>query len=157
MGIAGPKPKDAATRALGPKSHHKQKNTGFDIVPMTELDFPEELAQNMPEPVLKRARESFALLVSRRVMGACDIESFARYVHHLRLVHEANEIIKREGLISVDNRGVKHKHPILQIHRDNSMMALRFEEQFGLTPSARSRVSGMETEKEGGEYAEFRK
>lgn len=156
MPVRGPKPKDAATRALGPKSHHAKKNTGFEIEPVSAVDFPEELTHNLPDSVLQRARESFNLLLARRVLGACDLESFVRYVHHLRLVYDANEQIQRDGLTVVDNRGNKHKNPMLQVHRDNSMAALKYEEQFGLTPSARTRISGIETEKEINAYAAFR-
>ena len=156
MAIRGPKPKDAATRALGPKSHHTKKSAGFTVETAQGVEFPEELQRNLPAPVLARARESFDLLISKKILSPCDIEPFVRYVHHLRLVYEADALIKRNGLAIVDGMGGVHKNPMLQVHRDNSMAALKYEEQFGLTPSARTRISGMETEKEINDYAAFR-
>ena len=156
MAIRGPKPKDAATRALGPRSHHAKKSAGPAFEAVQEARFPEELERHLPAPVLVRARESFDLLISKKILSPCDIEPFVRYVHHLRLVYEADALIKRNGLAIVDGMGNVHKNPMLQVHRDNSMAALKYEEQFGLTPSARTRISGLETEKEINAYAAFR-
>lgn len=156
MAIRGPKPKPAAERALGPKSHHSKKNAGFPVPDAGRADFPEDLARGLPASVLTRAREMFGILTEKKILSPCDVEPFVRYVHHLRLVYEADALIKRNGLAIVDVMGNVHKNPMLQVHRDNSMAALKYEEQFGLTPSARTRVSGAEGDRELDEYAAFR-
>ena len=156
MAIRGPKPKPAAERALGPKSHHSKKNAGFSVPGAGRVDFPEDLARGLPASVLARAKEMFGILIEKKIISPCDVEPFVRYVHHLRLVYEADALIKRNGLAIVDAAGNVHKNPMLQIHRDNSMAALKYEEQFGLTPSARTRISGADGDRELDEYAAFR-
>ena len=155
MAIRGPRPKSPTVKALQGRDHNKKKPPlVLDAAP--EAAFPEELKHNLPPAVLERAEASFRLLIERHVLSPCDIEPFARYVHHLRLVYEADALIRRNGMIVIDAAGKIQKNPMIQVHKDASLAALRYEEQFGLTPSARTRITGLETEREKNEYAGFR-
>ncbi len=109
----------------------------------------------MPSDIVKRAEKTLGLLSEQGILNPCDAEPFARYVQHLRIAYEANAIVEREGVISLDKNGIPHKHPALQIHRDNSLAALKYEEQFGLTPSARMRLRGSDEIKKDREVAAF--
>ena len=66
-------------------------------------------------------------------------------------------VLNDEGDYIKDNRGVSRKHPSAQIHKDNSMMALKYEEQFGLTPLSRGKVKGEAKQKEKDPLKDFQK
>ena len=155
MAIRGPKPRGQTIKDLGGRDHNKKKPPlVLDVAP--EVAFPEELKHNLPPAVLERAEATFYLLIERHVISPCDIEPFARYVHHLRMFYEADALIQRNGKIIIDAAGKLQKNPMIQVQKDASLAALRYEEQFGLTPSARTRITGIETEREKNEYAGFR-
>ena len=134
---------------------HKKKEKTLDFGEMTREDIDKKIFKGLPSDVLERAEKTLNLLSAQGVLNPCDAEPFARYVQHLRIAYEANEIVAREGIISIDKNGIPHKHPALQIHRDNSLAALRYEEQFGLTPSARMRLRGSDEVKADREVAAF--
>ena len=55
------------------------------------------------------------------------------------------ERIEREGLTLVVG-GATHKHPLLQVFRDNSNAFRAYAAEFGMTPSARTRLHVEEAE-----------
>jgi P27 family predicted phage terminase small subunit len=136
---------------------HNKKKDAVQVPCAENSRLPEKLLESLPDDVRERAQETLKILTDKKVLGGCDIEAFARYCQHLRIGYEANELLKKEGLISYDDRGVPHKHPAFQMHRDSSLAALRYEEQFGLTPSARMRLTKTEEEQKEDDYGEFRK
>jgi P27 family predicted phage terminase small subunit len=156
MAIRGPKPIPRDLKILMGRDHHKKKDT-VQVPPVEDSRFLEKILAALPEDVRERARTSLKILMDKKVLGGCDIESFARYCQHLRIGYEANELLKEDGLISYDDKGTPHKHPAFQMHRDSSLAALRYEEQFGLTPSARMRLAKGEEERKEDDYGEFRK
>lgn len=137
---------------------HKKKESILDFGVMKENEIDIKIFENLPAEAAERAKNTLALLSEQGVLNPCDAEPFARYVQHLRLAYEANEIVLREGLLCPDKNGYLHKHPAIQIHRDNSLAALRYEEQFGLTPSARMRLRGageVEADREAAAFDDF--
>ena len=132
---------------------HRKKEKFLDLGVVENID--EEILEGLPPGALKRARSTLQLLSKHGVLSACDAEPFARYVQHLRIVYEADQILRDNEVISYDKNGVPHKHPALQIHRDNSQAALRYEEQFGLTPAARVRLRGADEIREDREVSAF--
>jgi P27 family predicted phage terminase small subunit len=142
-------------RVLRGRDHHKKKET-VQVPPANAETLSESLVESLPPAVLRRARATLDVLEERKVLGVCDMEAFERYCQHLRLAYEANELLKRDGVIAVDDDGLPRKHPANQIHRDNSLAALRYEEQFGLTPSARMRLSRTDEQVKEDDYTEFR-
>ena len=152
--MRGKKPTPRKILELGGRVHRKkEKIVGFGE--MTSEDLNKKIFKDLPSDVIKRAEKTLSLLSEQGVLNPCDAEPFARYMQHLKIVYDADEIIRREGIISYDKNGVPHKHPVLQIHRDNSLAALRYEEQFGLTPSARTRLRDSEDIKEDREVSSF--
>ena len=59
---------------------------------------------------------------------------------HYSIAWQAAERVKREGLMLKNAFGWA-KHPLLQVLRDNSRAFKAYAVEFGLTPSARSRIS----------------
>ena len=97
------------------------------------------------------------LLTDKKVLTECDAELFSRYSTHVKFAHEAEELIKQHGLLVPDEDGILRKNPAMQIFRDNSMAALKFESELGLSPAARMRLARPESETAEDEYSEFRK
>lgn len=94
------------------------------------------------DPEAKRLWEELAPKLERLAVGTeIDAPSFAMACTHYVLAVKAARILKREGLSDRDERGLARKHPMTQVLRDNSAAWLRYAEQFGLTPSARSRLT----------------
>lgn len=157
IGIPGPKPLPENLRLLKGRDHHAKRSYQQFSTIDNVTRFSQALRDSLPREVLERAEKTFAVLVEKRVLSECDLESFERYCHHLRLVYEADKLLQEEGILSIDEKGNAHKHPATQIHRDNSLAALRYEEQFGLTPSARMRLSKTDEQKQEDDYAQYRK
>jgi P27 family predicted phage terminase small subunit len=59
---------------------------------------------------------------------------------HYAMAWRAAEIVQTQGIVLKDKFGQLHKHPALQILRDNSAMFKAYAAEFGMTPSARSRI-----------------
>ncbi len=60
----------------------------------------------------------------------------------------AEEILDKEGLMTVDERGLPRKHPMIQVKRDAREALYRYLGTFGLTPGDRSRIIAMEAPEE---------
>ena len=155
--MRGRKPTPRELLELGGRVHTKK----FERVDLGAFEDDDEEAINfddLPVPTKQRAQDMLKMLRKRVVLNSCDAEAFSRYIQHLRIAYEADAILKRDGIVIADRDGIIRKHPALQIHKDNSLAALRFEEQFGLTPSARMRLRSVEenqTDREKTEFTEF--
>lgn len=152
--MRGKKPTPRTLLELGGRVH-KKKIVVADFGDMTDADIKNISFTGLPVPVKRRAKQTLAVLREKAGLNSCDAEPFARYLQHLRLAHEAYEKLKAEGLTTVDENGLARKHPANQIHRENSLAALRYEEQFGLTPSARMRLRATDQIKQDKEIADF--
>ncbi len=106
------------------------------------------IPRGLPESVRIKARVAARHLAEQKISKDCDRAGFERYCHHLHLEHDAYKTLVKEGSSIIDNRGVKRKHPEHQVQRDHSAMALKYEEQFGLTPLSRGKVKGEPRKKE---------
>ncbi len=69
-----------------------------------------------------------------------DLAAFELMSVHYAMAWRAAEIVQTQGIVLKDKFGQLHKHPALQILRDNSAMFKAYAVEFGLTPSARSRI-----------------
>ena len=152
--MRGVKPKPTAIRELSGRIHRK-KVEHPDLGAFEDDDLTEDIFEKLSPAPLGRAKRTLDLLRKRGIINGVDSEAFARYCQHLHMAYKALEIIRREGILTEDPRGGMRKHPAMQIHRDNSLAALRYEEQFGLTPSARARLTSQDQIAEDREVAEF--
>lgn len=80
------------------------------------------------------------LLKNMRVLTDVDMAAFELMAVHYAIAWRAAEIAQRDGLLQTDKFMQVHKHPILQVLRDNSSVFRAFAGEFGMTPSARSRI-----------------
>jgi P27 family predicted phage terminase small subunit len=80
------------------------------------------------------------VLQAMQVLTDADYAAFELMsVHHV-IAWAAAGIVEKDGLILIDKFGQAHKHPALQILRDNSALFKAYAAEFGMTPSARSRI-----------------
>lgn len=75
-----------------------------------------------------------------QILTDADIAAFEMMAVHYAFAFRAAQLVEREGLTIRDQFGQMHKHPAMQILRDNSALFKAYAAEFGMTPSARSRI-----------------
>lgn len=143
--MPGPAPKPTALKRLA-------GNPGKRALNHSEPQ-PERVIPAMPRGLPRRARQFWKehadKLDALGLLTELDGPAFAMMAIHYDMAQQALQIIKRDGLQAVDENGATRKHPLLQVLRENSAAFLRYAVQFGLTPSARSRLNiGAPTEED---------
>jgi P27 family predicted phage terminase small subunit len=140
MSIPGPKPKPPALKAL-------------EGAPLDEPTLkPPPQAPTCPGWLDAEAKRQYRRLVRELdklgIVGAIDQHLLVVWaeavVHHRR----ACEAIDRDGVIVEGHRGVKTKHPAMQIKRDNAVIIARVAAEFGCSPSSRTRLALPEVDDE---------
>ncbi len=86
-------------------------------------------------------------LQARGLLTVWDVDAFAAYctavVHHRR----AAQLVNDEGLMVSGRSRLHHKHPALQVVRDQAALMVTLGGRFGLNPSDRA---GLRDPNEGG-------
>lgn len=88
------------------------------------------------------------LLHKHGLLTPFDVPVFEGMCWSFHFMKEAAKLLKKEGVITVDERGLIRKNPANQIYRDNLNLMMKTAAEFGLTPISRSRVSIDQLEKE---------
>lgn len=142
MGIPGPKPKPTELKLLEGNPGKRPLNT--------QEPKPRPIPPKMPRGVLPKEgrrlwRELVPKLEKLGVVTEVDGPALVMLCLHYAFAVQAGRQLRQEG-ITIQDRDVRRKHPALQILRDHSAAWRQYAEQFGLTPSARSRLSIPEPE-----------
>lgn len=137
MAAPGPAPKPTALKVLEGNPGKRQLNTNEPR--------PQPVAPTMPDGLPDDAAEFWEQhapkLETLGILTEVDGPAFVLMAIHYALAREAARTIQDQGLASVDENGAERKHPLLQAVRDNSTAFRMFAQEFGLTPSSRSRLS----------------
>jgi len=80
------------------------------------------------------------LLREMSVFTDVDQAAFEMMSLHYATAWRAAEMLQKSSLVIKDKFGQLHKHPALQLMRDNSALFRAYASEFGMTPSARSRI-----------------
>jgi P27 family predicted phage terminase small subunit len=132
MGQRGPAPKPTALRVL-----HGDKQSRINH----EEPMPREGRPEPPAWMRKDARAHFDEVVDEmsamHLATPADVHAIALYSNTLAEYVQASRRLARGVLVKGRDGGLV-KNPAAQIVRDHLQMLLRFEREFGLTPSARS-------------------
>lgn len=135
--MPGPPPKPTALKRLAGNPGKRALN---DSEPQ-----PERVAPARPRGLPKGARSFWDAhaekLEQLGILTEVDGPAFTMMARHFDIATRAAKQIEAEGLTVDDFNGAVRKHPLLQVWRENSAAFLRYAAQFGLTPSARSRLS----------------
>lgn len=138
MGARGPAPKPTVVKIL-------QGNPGKRALPKGE---PVPAAGKMPAAPrwmsLEAKREWRRIAPRLHKVGlltevdglslAMLCEAFAQYV-------EAKVVVEREGMLAMSDKGNTYQHPAVSLMTGARSEMLKWAREFGMTPSARSRIS----------------
>lgn len=109
---------------------------------------PAPVAPKRPAWLSSQAKKVWNELAPKLERVGCltkvDGETLALLCTHYAVAKQAAEILKQEGLVDHDERGLARKHPMLQVLRDNSAAYLKYCQEFGLSPKARGRIDVTE-------------
>lgn len=117
---------------------------------------PPEGAPTAPECLSEKASakwlELIPILQAMRVLTVADGEALARYCQIWARNQEAEEFLATNSPITLGSQGSPIKHPYVAIASDTARLLSRLEQEFGLTPSARTalKTTGPEKPKEDG-------
>ena len=101
------------------------------------------IPRGLPVKIRKYAKTAAQYLFDNNISKACDQPAFDRLCYHMHVSYNAYKDVIRDGVSIQGYRGEIKKHPSLQVFREHSVIALKYEEQFGLTPLSRSKVKGI--------------
>lgn len=139
MSTPGRKPTPTNVKKLRGNPGKRPLNTA-EPRPSGKARKPRGLAKFNP-CVAKRWDEIAPALEALGLLTDLDAAAFRMMLQHYQFALEAASEVREEGLTRQDENGVQRKHPMLQIFRDNSTAFRAYAEQFGMTPSSRSRLS----------------
>lgn len=110
------------------------------------------IGASVPYRMLPKARrfwkDNASRLTQLGLLSEIDLPAFQLMATHFAVAVDAAELIKAQGMITEDERGLPRKHPALQVLRDNSAAFRTYASEFGMTPSARSRVTASVPEEQ---------
>jgi P27 family predicted phage terminase small subunit len=115
-----------------------------------ELDAPMivELSDGVPEPPEGFSHESIKIwdtvcreLKRNGLLASCDLELLQGYCELLTHYQEATAKLKKEGAVILGRHGDKMINPWFQVQSQALKQATQLGQLFGITPSARSRIS----------------
>lgn len=106
-------------------------------------------AKGMPRGRLPAGAKTFWRKYARAlemvgVLKEPDLPAFEMMAWHWHFAVAAGGQIDADGMTVRDPNGDERKHPLLQVFRDNSAAFRMYATEFGMTPSARSRVEAKE-------------
>lgn len=134
--MSGPPPKPTQLKKLHGNPGKRAVNT--------DEPQPERVAPAMPADLMEQAAqfwEAYAPKLEKLgLLTELDGLAFTMLSVHYHVAWQAMQILENQGYTDIDANGVERKHPLLQVLRDNSSLMLRYAKEFGMTPSARSRM-----------------
>ena len=112
---------------------------------------PPQEAPNLPTRLSaaeKRVwKKTVPLLQSMGVLSVIDVETLARYCSETVRYWDGVKIIRKEGETYTTDKGVVHKHPLVEVLRGLGDSLRRIECEFGMTPASRTRIHVKATTK----------
>lgn len=140
MGLRGPAPKPTALKLLQGERHRDRIN---DSEPIPRDALP--VCPESVEPAV-RAIWDFTMLelAHMKIVASIDRDALLAYCEAVVTHRESSALLHREGLTASNAAGTLVKHPATTIQRESAELIRRFAQEFGLTPSGRTRIRTME-------------
>jgi len=135
MGKRGPAPKPTKVKELQGNPSKRQLNKR-EPKPKRGAILPSELNATAAK-FIERVRP---VLDDTGILTDADIPALEMMANHYALAWRAAQIVNEQGLIVIDAFGSVHKHPMLQVMKDNSALLRAYMGEFGMTPSSRTRL-----------------
>lgn len=134
--MAGRKPKPTAVKKLEGNPGKRKLNTRE---PMSDKGIPD-----CPKWLLPEAKEEWNRLCEKLnqmgVLTDIDRSAFAAYCQSYARWKEAQEHINSEGATYETEKGMQRPNPYVAICNTEQRLMMSAASEFGLTPSARSRI-----------------
>lgn len=140
MGNRGPA--RTPTRVLQLRGTHRKDRHGD---PASEVDFP-PLTELPPAPTVFDAMARFEWerigpeLIEKKLLTSPDLAAFTLYCLNVSRVLACEKVIGERGLTITTPAGFEQARPEVAIARQCGAEVRKFAQEFGLTPSARTRV-----------------
>jgi P27 family predicted phage terminase small subunit len=136
MGSRGPAPKPTALKQL-------QGNPGKRALPKGEPR-PAVRLPSAPRWLGKEAKREWRRLakglVELGMLTELDAVALGMLCESLVQYREAAEVVAEEGMLARSDKGNLYQHPAVGIMNSVRSDVLRWAREFGMTPSARSRI-----------------
>ena len=134
--MAGRKPKPTALKKLEGNPGKRKLNTKEPVPGKGMPDCPKWLL-----PEAKKEWERLCVKLSEMgVLTEIDMAAFATYCQSFARWKEAQEHIDSEGSTFETDKGYQQQTPWVGIANTNQKLMMQAASEFGLTPSARSRI-----------------
>lgn len=135
MGRRGPAPKPTQLRLL----HGDRKDRINDREPVARDILPEPPETMSPDV---RAIWDYTIgeLQYMKTVAAADRDSLTAYCEAVIAHRKASQILAKSTVLVKGLHGGMVRNPALQVQRDAAHTIRAFAQEFGLTPSARSRI-----------------
>lgn len=135
MSTRGPKPKPTELKKVQGNPGHRPLN-GQQPKPKTPVKRPRGMGG-----LQKRFWNEYAEELERlQVLTGVDSAAFRLMADHYAIAIQAVKELQEQGLtVETKNEGTK-KNPFAQIFKDNSLAFRAYASEFGMTPSARTRL-----------------
>ena len=152
MATRGRKPKPTALKLL-------EGNPGKRQLNMNEPRFAQKMPPECPDWLEEEAQAEWnrlsETLFEMGILTDLDVAPFAAYCQAYARWREAEEFISKHGSIVKTKTGYWQQVPQVSIAHTNQKAMLQAAAEFGLTPSARSRIIAGNAKKEEVDEMEF--
>lgn len=152
MATRGRKPKPTALKLL-------EGNPGKRQLNMNEPRFAQKMPPECPDWLEEEAQAEWnrlsETLFEMGILTDLDVAPFAAYCQAYARWREAEEFISQHGSIVKTKTGYWQQVPQVSIAHTNQKAMLQAAAEFGLTPSARSRIIAGNAKKEEVDEMEF--
>lgn len=138
MAAPGRKPKPTAMKRLAGNPGKRRLDGGE---PQPKIVAPRAPRGRLPDAGKRLWRYLVPKLADLGLLTELDTTALEMMCLHYATAVEAETLLREEGLVTIGAKGGLVKHPAVQILRDNSIAFRQYAEQFGLTPSSRSRIT----------------
>lgn len=131
----GPPPKPTALRLL-----HGDRKDRINTREPKVRDAPPEAPEDMAADVREIWDYTLRELVAMKTAAAADRDSLICYCEAVVSHRKASAILAQSPVLIKGLNGGMVRNPALQIQRDTAMNVRAFAQEFGLTPSGRTRI-----------------
>lgn len=140
MGRRGPAPRPAALKLLHGEKNKKRINFDEPI--------PRDALPVCPEGVTDAVREIWDYtvreLAAMKILCAADRDSLLCYCEAVVNHRKSSALLAKSEVILKGIKGGPVRNPVLAVQRDSAGVIYRFAQEFGLTPSGRTRIRAQE-------------
>lgn len=136
MGKRGPRPHPTKLRMLHGE-HRPSHLNQHEPQPRPELP---ECPPGASDEVREVWDETLRQLDDMDVAKAADRDALYAYCEHVVTHRQASRMLARSGLLIEGSTGSYVRNPLAQVQRDAAQGIRQFAAEFGLSPSARTRI-----------------